>query len=456
VADYPIKSKKAEERVLRAGLGDETRFRDIVGLTDDGFEFYHELASNLCRFWEKHHVAPDPDAFQAWCPDPVALDQLSHVLQTVAADVDERRYPVYVDILREGRIARGMLVVADDLASRIGSVPHPKLLRDVHQRLTDMLTATSERAETTRSFYWEDSLDRWERFKAVSANPESLRGIPFGIRRLDQFTGGLHRTEKNADLISLFGKSGSQKSRLLFNLAYNHAAAGYPGMLVTREMSRENVGMLLDARESLNPDHTGSTIKLPFQQIRDAYLVGKFRKRYKNLLKNQYENMRYPLWIVDAPDVITPADLLYEIEVYRAETGSYPAYMYVDYANLLEPVGRYDTESQKYDKLFLELLGICKGFSIPIVTAVRESRIGSLRRERDEIGQEHVGLSQAIVYHLVQLWHVDATKDDIAENRLWLRAKKNRYGELFELDLFSAYEYAYIGDREVESGYDDL
>jgi hypothetical protein len=172
-------------------------------------------------------------------------------------------------------------------------------------------------------------------------------------------------------------------------------------------------------------------------------------ERYKNLLLTLVHKRQYPLWIVDAPDAITTADINFEIESFAAATGALPRVLYIDYANLVNPVGDYSNISEKLDILFIEFTSIAKRYGLPIVTSVRESRKGALSHDREEIDQEHIAQSGQIIHHVHHLWHIDQTKDERAQNIVQLRCKKNRFGEKFETTLFVAPEYSYIGDREL-------
>jgi len=453
MGDYQLSSTRAEVGVLRMGLEDPARFPDILGLGEGAFEKYRGLVAELSAFYTEEHAIPDADTFPVWCRDQELLQQFNAIMRKSVPKPSAFR--VHAKMLREMRVGRAMLEVASEIPDVIGKERHTELLQTVTRALTELQISVSERATRSREYYWKEAPDRWNRFEEISSNPEVLAGIPFGIPCLDKHTnGGLHKFKTEADIVAIFGKSGAFKSRLMLNLGWNQAVAGKKVMVISREMARDRIGMLLDSRESLIPDMKGGTARLEYGLLEQAYLSKRKQKRYKDLLLTVYKKRKYPMWIVECPDIITTADIMYEIEMFKSENLEYPDVIYLDYANLIEPVGQYSYESEKYDRIFLELLGICKSFRIPMVTAVRESRIGSLNKERETIDQEHVGLSQAIVYHVHQLWHVDATPEDKAQNRMWIRAKKNRYGPTFEEMLFVAPEFNFIGERDFDAAGD--
>ena len=446
---YPVKSKQAERVVIQQGLVDEVHFLDMLQLSEQAFPTYKVLYNQLLEFWQETNTTPDIESFKTWCHNPDALDQLRGLGHN--KETQKKKHLFYINTLRHAMIGQGMLDMAGYLAANVGKKdPHPKLLQSAIARLTELVTFSSDQAMTSRRLIWEDAPHRWENFKLYNEKPELLRGILFGIKEFDAATGGLHALETEADLVTFFGKTGVYKSRLMMNLAYNQVRKYIPVMYITKEMAAQRIGLLFDARESLEPpEKAKNKTKLDYQLLQDAYLVGRFKERYKQLLVTMYKKRKYPFWLVDYPGPMTTIDIIRELEVYKTRFGEYPRVIYLDYANLIDPVGDWGgQEHQKLDRIFLELVGITRGYKIPLVTAVRESRKGSLLHERDEIGIEHVGLSQAIAYHVHVMIHLDQTKDDVKAGILRARSKKNRYGRPFDVKLKVLPEYNYIGDWE--------
>ncbi len=408
---YPVKSKKAERVIIQQGLSDEVHFLDMLQLSEQAFPSYRILYNELAEFWQETNTTPDVESFKTWCQTPEALDQLRVVEQ--GKEVVKKKHSFYLNTLRHAMIGQGMLDTAGFIAANVGKKdPHPKLLQSAIARLSDLIMYSSDQATTSRRLIWEDAPERWETFKLYNENPDLLTGIPFGVQEFDAATGGLHALETEADLVVFFGKPGTYKSRIMLNIAYNQVREGFPVMYITKEMAAQRIGLLFDARESLEPPKKSKNKrKLDYQSLQDAYLVGRFKTRYKQLLVRMFKKRKYPFWLVDYPGPLTTIDIVRELEVYKTRFDEYPRVIFLDYANLIDPVGDWGgQENQRLDRIFLELLGITRGYKIPLVTAVRESRTGSLLKERDEIGIEHVGLSQAIGYHVHFLVHLDHTK----------------------------------------------
>ncbi len=444
---YPVKSKQAERVIIQQGLSDEVYFLDMLQLSEQAFPSFRLLYNQLSEFWQETNTTPDVESFKTWCHNPDALDQLRGLGKS--KETQKKKHLFYINTLRHAMIGQGMLDMAGYLADNVGKkYSHPKLLQSAIARLTELVTFSSDQAMTSRGLIWETAPHRWDNFELCNKNPDLLRGIPFGIKEFDDSTGGLHALETEADLVVFFGKPGTYKSRMMINIAYNMVVTGVPVMFITKEMAKQRVELLFDARESLNPPlKAKNKRKLSYQLLQDAYLIGRFRERYRQLLVTMYKERKYSFWLVDYPGPLTTIDIVRELEVYKTKFDKYPRAIFLDYANLVDPVGDWGgQENQRLDRVFLELLGITRGYRIPLVTAVRESRTGSLLKERDEIGIEHIGLSQAIGYHVHLLIHLDHTKDDKKAGILRARLVKGRYARPFNTKLKVLPEYNYVGD----------
>lgn len=454
---YPVKFKKAERVIIQQGLTDEVHFLDMLKLSEQAFPSYRILYNELIEFWDETNTTPDAESFRTWCQTPEALDQLKAVEQ--GKITDKKKHSFYLNTLRHAMIGQGMLDMAAYLAANVGKKdPHPKILQSAIAKLTELITYSSDQAMTSRRLIWEDAPERWKTFKLYNENPDLLRGIPFGIREFDAATGGLHALETEADLVVFFGKTGAYKSRTMLNIAYNQVRKDYPVLYITKEMAAQRIGLLFDARESLEPPKKSKNKhKLDYQSLQSGYLNLRYKTRYKQLLVTMFKKRKYPFWLVDYPGPMTTVDIIRELEVYKTRFEEYPRVIFLDYANLIDPVGDWGgQEHQKLDRIFLELVGITRSYRIPLVTAVRESRKGSLLKERDEIGMEHIGLSQAIGYHVHIGIHLDQTGGDAKAGILWARSKKNRYGPPFNVKLKVIPKYNYVGDWDEKDDLDDF
>ena len=289
---YPIQAKSAETALIRISLEDSARFSEFMAMPPDAFYHCRNLAKELQGFWVKHHIAPDTDSFKTWSQDEQAKEQLALVSERKLPD--HTQFSVYANIVRECLVGRSMLAVAESLANTVGKDPHPSVLQDAIAKLNDASFSISERAHTTRAWYWETAPERWDRFKARSKDPSQFVGIKFGIPPLDKVTHGLHSFESEADLVAIFAKGGMFKTTLIINAAMNQAEDGNPIMFIEREMARERFELLLDARESIKRKALDGVepLRLEYNAIQDYSLIGRYRKRYASILKNLNTELR--------------------------------------------------------------------------------------------------------------------------------------------------------------------
>lgn len=95
-----------------------------------------------------------------------------------------------------------------------------------------------------------DSLDAiWDAYMYRESNPEQAGGIQYGIRELDEYTGGVHPGE----LVLVAGFTGSGKSQMIAALAWNAMVAGKNVLMFTTETTREEMEIRILARHSRLP-----------------------------------------------------------------------------------------------------------------------------------------------------------------------------------------------------------
>jgi hypothetical protein len=142
---------------------------------------------------------------------------------------------------------------------------------------------------------------------------------------LDKHTrGGIRKPH----IFLLYAETGNFKSRVLANLAYNFSFLGHQDvMVITLEIPNNDYERIIDSRHGL----------LDFNNM-VAGELGPEKDRYFDTLSNIMV-AKPSLYIVDIPDKSTSADLVAELNLYRAKYGKYPDGVVLDYVNEMEPVG---------------------------------------------------------------------------------------------------------------------
>jgi len=99
-----------------------------------------------------------------------------------------------------------------------------------------------------RGFIYDGTAQRADYYDAVRDYPDKQRGIPFGIKQLDENTLSL----REEDIVMFYAGTGGFKTKVLSNLAYNFSfGAGKTTMVLTLEVPKRDYERFIDSRHSL-------------------------------------------------------------------------------------------------------------------------------------------------------------------------------------------------------------
>ena len=108
-----------------------------------------------------------------------------------------------------------------------------------------------------------------EKLEMLRDNPSQLSGLPTGFRVLDFHLSGLH----DSDLILLGARPAMGKTALALNICKNIAESGYPVLIFSIEMSKEQLGQRLmadDARINLTKIISGKLKQEDWESINNS------------------------------------------------------------------------------------------------------------------------------------------------------------------------------------------
>jgi replicative DNA helicase len=190
---------------------------------------------------------------------------LNHTPSSIYADT-------YGHIVERAAIRRRML----SAASTIAQAAHDGT-KDIHDVITACESAISKATSRT---YRRDTVrfgvalqDRFEdvkaRFEAVQRGESKFAGVPTGFREVDAMTGGLQKS----DLIIVAGRPGMGKTAYLLSLALNAVKTGACVLILSMEMTREQVIDRLCSMESgISTDkfRSGDMTPTEFAQYEEA------------------------------------------------------------------------------------------------------------------------------------------------------------------------------------------
>jgi replicative DNA helicase len=310
--------------------------------------------------------------------------------------------------------------------------------------ISDLLASSPDEYDISRGKIYERIKNRFQEYE--DAERGSLGDIiPFGIRPLDEKTGGMRKTF----VTLIYSKTGGGKTRTAVNVAYNAAIAGYNVMYISLEMSFNLIASCFDSRMAW----------VDGNQIIFGKLSKKDKRKYARALKKQIRD-KLNVWLVDVSMHSSSSLILEEIELYKAINGISPDLVIVDYANLMEPTKRYTGRSEKYDYLFKEYHSIAKYANIALLTFTQESReatkadIEAKQKKKAfiEQGVHNIALSNFMAPHCETVIRLKQDNRDALQNRLWAIIDKYRYGAAgIEIPLLALWDKNYVGDRIINS-----
>lgn len=399
--------------------------------------FYSELSRRtyaaLKTFLEPPYVTfPTPDVVIDVVEDP-EVKLFVKELSTIA--VDSRELTVRQQQLFEMYCTRKMDELIRRLPSSIQNERITEVVKETIQNLAELQDPTSAGLRK-REYIYETAQERWERYKELEEDPSKAKGISYHIADLDKYTKGGFRIPH---IVMFFAETGGFKTRVKANLAYNFAFLERKDvMVVTLEVPMEDYQHIIDSRHA----------HLDFNDIISGQLQHNRDRYYSSL--NDMVQQKYPLYIVDIPDRSTPADLISELNLYRAKFGKYPDILIIDYLNEMEPMTPWKGTSDKFKNLGVELRWITRSYNVGLIGSMQENREGKKTKNKEKIGLEHIGESHYFsnVCHLVINLFQDEI--DVTENLLHWSIKKNRYGPKgVTFATFANPAFNYVGDRQL-------
>lgn len=175
------------------------------------------------------------------------------------------------------------------------------------------------------------------------ANPQSIFGIPTGITKFDEVTGGLQRGE--AFLLS--GEPGLGKSLLSIQIAFAMAKKGFPGVVYEMEMSKEQT-----LRRTLS-NESG----VPVRNMKTGYLND---QQFQNIVDAIASIEKLPLYFSDSTSWTTAA---MRADLTRLKQLHGVQWFVVDYLRLLKDRNGKD-EAERLAHVGLALHDICKDLKL--------------------------------------------------------------------------------------------
>lgn len=347
-------------------------------------------------------------------------------LQTVESEMSERlpRADENIDFYRQKIIDRALY---NELRDHLQTLQ--RSLRD--RNMGEAKVCVDQMRASTRIFTPnEDLRDMREacqgaiRAYQIAHERPGISGIPSGWPRLDETTGGYQR----GDLISWIARMGVGKTFLLLKQALSAWHSGYSVLVVTMEMTIEQiVRRMLGMEAGINPEY-----------LRKGALGSRTLSRLQAFTNNMQHTDRLNFYAGGFSKQVSDVDmLLNELS---------PDIVLIDGAYLLKPsakgrMNRLESVAEVYDELKRMTLTADR----PIVTTSQFSRQAGKKGKDGSL--ENVAFSDVIGTHSSLVFSIKEGKPPYERTRRVIESMKGREGENVELHTF--YQFAPINFEEV-------
>ncbi len=194
-----------------------------------------------------------------------------------------------------------------------------------------------------------------DRLNELAANQGQLTGVTTGFKRLDDITGGLHKS----DLVILAARPAMGKTAFALNVAQNAALRGGAHVLIfSLEMSKEQLAQRLLAMEA----------KVNMENLKKGILE---REDWEQILVASDRLAEADINIDDTPD-LSVFEIKNKCRRMKAEKGL--DLVIIDYLQLMHGEGRAESRQQEISGLSRYLKLLAREMDCPVIVLSQLSR----------------------------------------------------------------------------------
>lgn len=361
-AIIPPHNLEAESSLLGAILIDAdaiVRVADIVSVDDFYDERHQRIYEAIKKLYEKHSPIDvltlsdqlKSSGFLDIIGGATYLTELTNYVPT-AAHVEE-----YANIVAQKAIRRRLIKASQTMVGF--GYDEETSIQDLIESAESELFKVSQQHVKQDIASIEDILaESFERLDELHKDKGKIRGVPTGLRDLDNILAGLQRS----DLIIIAARPSMGKTALTLNLAHNIATkTELPVLLFSLEMSKEQiVDRMLSMESGVDAWNirTGNLSDSDFEKIGQA--MGTLSEA--------------PIYIDDTPG-ITVSDMRTKArrEQHQRQLGA----IMVDYLQLMSGGSRFGGDSnrvQEISEISRGLKAIARELNVPVVALSQLSR----------------------------------------------------------------------------------
>lgn len=361
-ATIPPQNIDAEASMLGAVLIDSdaiVRIADVVDIEDFYDERHQRIFEAIKKLYEKHRPIDvltlsnqlKEDSFLDIIGGAAYLTELTNFVPT-AAHVEH-----YAEIVAQKAIRRRLIKASQEIVG-LGYDETKSVQELIEEAETQLFKVSQQQVKQDVASIEDILADSFERLDELHKDKGKIRGVPTGLKDLDNILAGLQRS----DLIILAARPSMGKTALALNIAHNIAAkAELPVLLFSIEMSKEQiVDRLLSMESGVDAWNirTGNLSDADFEKIGQA--MGTLSEA--------------PIYIDDTPG-ITVSDMRTKArrEQHQRQLGA----IFVDYLQLMSGGSKYGGDFnrvQEISEISRGLKAIARELNVPVVALSQLSR----------------------------------------------------------------------------------
>ena len=265
-----------------------------------------------------------------------------------------------------------------------------------------------------------------DEFQSLQADPNALRGIPTGYKRLDKMTNGLH----GGDLIVLAARPGMGKTSLAMNLVENASLKNNKVSAVfSLEMPRKQIiQRLLCSYANVSMANA---------------LSGRLSQKEWKKLMLASDKLKKSKIFVDDSSRVTPAEILSKCRRLKTTAGGVDLVM-IDYIQLMSSgssvVAGSENRQQEIASITRDLKIMAKELSVPVIALSQLRRIQSKEPQLSDLRESGAIEQDADIVMFISRPEAIATKEEIESGQVVKGAAelilaKHRNGEQGRVSL---------------------
>jgi replicative DNA helicase len=306
----------------------------------------------ICDYFTHYSKLPSPLVLQDLARSKNDEKLLASAIDISLTNIRETEFPYYLDQFINYRTGNILIDTYELTLDDIRQGHSNKAVEKIYNTISQINTKKQDVIVDVAA----SALQRFDAYQCAKNQPI---GVPTGIMRLDHNYGGL----KPGELVVVIAATGVGKSTFLQNVAVNAWVKGYKVVLVTLEISSDDV---LDRIYS-------SLTQIPYSKFIMHDMTPSEEEIYKNKLVEVHKNNKGYLRVVDIARGCTP--LVLESTIYNLLPSA--DLIIIDYMGEMVSPRRRDKDWEEQGEIALHLKQLARQWKIPVLTAVQTRREGS-------------------------------------------------------------------------------